>query len=101
MEDKNLEQDRVLYNMLWSDPIDEDQKDSFGVHDSPRDQHRHLMVRFGPNISQEFCKRNQIGMIIRSHEAKMGGDGYEVMHGEKLARCFTARDYGDGGMAND
>jgi hypothetical protein len=101
INDEDLSNDKIAYNIMWSDPIDEDKKDCFGVHDSPRDQHRNLMVRFGVDVSQFFCERNGIGMIIRSHEALQNGDGYEVMHAEHLTRVFSARDYGKGQMCND
>lgn len=93
--------DAIVYNVLWSDPVDEDKPDSFGVHDSPRDNHSHIMKTFGADISKAFCKRNGLRMIIRSHEAKKRGDGYEVMHDEHLVRVFSARDYGNGKMLND
>lgn len=96
-----LGRDKIIYNILWSDPVDEDQRDSFGVHDSPRDGHRRIVMNFGADVTQAFCEHNDLGMIIRSHEAKAGGDGYEVMHDEHLMRVFSARDYGDGGMRND
>jgi hypothetical protein len=96
-----MARDKVVYNILWSDPIDEDTKGSFGVHDSPRDGHARLVISFGADVTREFCARNGLGMIIRSHEAKSCGDGYECMHGEHLMRVFSARDYGNGSMRND
>lgn len=90
---KALGDDEVLYNLLWSDPVDEDQRDSFGVHDSPRDDHNGLVKEFGQDVTEKFLARNNLRMIIRSHQSQTDGDGYEVMHGGKLIRVFSARDY--------
>mmetsp|Transcript_63346 Transcript_63346/g.151137 ORF Transcript_63346/g.151137 Transcript_63346/m.151137 type:complete len:429 (+) Transcript_63346:89-1375(+) len=97
----DLSSNRWVYNLLWSDPVDEDHLDGFGVHDSPRDNHKHLVMTFGVDVSTEFLKKNGLGMIVRSHEAKTNGYGYEVMHGEHLVRVFSARDYGNGHSKND
>lgn len=92
-----LSQDPVVYNVLWSDPVDEDHADGFGIHSSPRDQHEDLILRFGKDITDSFCERNGVSMIVRSHEAEKGGCGYEVMHGGRLVRVFSARDYENNG----
>lgn len=100
---EKLTQNEVLYNVLWSDPIEDDDKTqpTFGVHDSPRDNHQHLIKTFGNDVTKRFCKRNGLAMIIRSHEADYQGHGYEVMHDEHLIRVFSARDYANGGQMND
>mmetsp|Transcript_36620 Transcript_36620/g.67118 ORF Transcript_36620/g.67118 Transcript_36620/m.67118 type:complete len:434 (+) Transcript_36620:109-1410(+) len=98
----DLSSNKWIYNLLWSDPVDEDKgEEGFGVHDSPRDNHKHLVMTFGLDVTQEFLKKNGLGAIIRSHEAKTNGYGYEVMHGEHLIRVFSARDYGNGHQKND
>merc|ERR1712232_543873 len=89
----SLPADRIVYNMLWSDPIPETQLDSFGVHGSPRDNHAHLICRFGRDVTKQFLERNGLDMIIRSHEARVKGHGYEVLHEGKCVRVFSARDY--------
>lgn len=93
LSDEGLESDHVFYNVLWSDPVDEDQKKSFGVHQSPRDGHMGLILGFGHDVTKRFLKNNGLGMIIRSHQANHDGDGYELMHDGHLARVFSARDY--------
>merc|ERR1711957_742423 len=40
-----------------------------------------------------------MGMLIRSHQTAKRGDGYEIMHGGRCMRVFSARDYE--GEAND
>lgn len=89
----------VLYNMLWSDPLAEDGCNGFGVHDSPRDNHGHLVKAFGQDVTERFLAINGLDMVIRSHEARPQGCGYEAMHRGKCMRVFSARDYE--GMRND
>eukprot|EP00929_Paragymnodinium_shiwhaense_P007229 TRINITY_DN111162_c0_g1_i1.p1 TRINITY_DN111162_c0_g1~~TRINITY_DN111162_c0_g1_i1.p1 ORF type:complete len:463 (+),score=46.34 TRINITY_DN111162_c0_g1_i1:115-1503(+) len=88
-----LSKDKIVYNLMWSDPVPETQIDSFGVHGSPRDNHQKLICRFGADVTKKFLERNGLDMLIRSHEAKVGGCGYEVMHGGKCVVVFSARDY--------
>lgn len=89
----------VLYNLLWSDPLAEDGCNGFGVHDSPRDNHAHLVKAFGQDVTEYFLASNGLDMVIRSHEARPHGCGYEVMHSGKCLRVFSARDYEN--MQND
>lgn len=93
LDDAALEADHVFYNVLWSDPIHEDKRKSFGVHESPRDGHMGLILGFGHDVTKRFLTKNGLAMIIRSHESNEEGDGYELMHDGHLARCFSARDY--------
>lgn len=88
-----LSKDLLLYNMLWSDPIPEDEKGCGGVHDSPRDDHRHLIAMFGPDVTEEFCKRNRLDAVVRSHQIGLGGCGFEIMHSGRCIVVFSARDY--------
>jgi diadenosine tetraphosphatase ApaH/serine/threonine PP2A family protein phosphatase len=103
MDHDKIAKDKVVYNVLWSDPIPDDgdtRSDIFGVHDSPRDNHANMIVTFGKDVTEWFCRRNRLDMIIRSHQALVRGFGYDVMHGGKLVRVFSARDY-EGGGHND
>jgi len=95
---EDLDQDNVVYNVLWSDPMDHMETccgNSFGVHTSPRDAHKNRVKTFGPDITKQFCARNKLSMIVRSHQAIKGGFGYDVMHEGKLIRVFSARDYSE------
>jgi len=81
-----------LWNILWSDPIEDDQAGArvFGVHSSPRSK---LAVKFGWNVTQAFCATNGLDLVVRSHQSKKEGRGFDVMHHESLVRVFSARDY--------
>jgi len=83
---------RWLYNILWSDPIPDDDGGTnlFGVHSSPRTA---SAVQFGWNITKTFCALNGIDVIVRSHQCLEDGAGFEVMHDQHLVRVFSARDY--------
>eukprot|EP00929_Paragymnodinium_shiwhaense_P002334 TRINITY_DN10255_c0_g2_i2.p1 TRINITY_DN10255_c0_g2~~TRINITY_DN10255_c0_g2_i2.p1 ORF type:complete len:750 (+),score=188.83 TRINITY_DN10255_c0_g2_i2:108-2357(+) len=88
-------QDGLLFNVLWSDPIEDDDRSEakvIGVHPSTRGG---LATKFGWNVTTEFCAKNNIHMIIRSHQAKQGGLGFDAMHEMMLMRVFSARDYDD------
>eukprot|EP00927_Polykrikos_kofoidii_P034374 TRINITY_DN29178_c0_g1_i1.p1 TRINITY_DN29178_c0_g1~~TRINITY_DN29178_c0_g1_i1.p1 ORF type:complete len:585 (+),score=110.34 TRINITY_DN29178_c0_g1_i1:142-1755(+) len=90
-----LSKDRMVYNVLWSDPLADDANapELFGVHDSPRDGHHHMISTFGRDVTEAFCTRNRLVAIVRSHQATTQGYGYDVMHGGKCMRVFSARDY--------
>jgi len=101
----NADENRWIYGLLWSDPIEDSKngKDGshgvFGVHPSPRGK---LATKFGWNVTKTFCARNGLSLIIRSHQSKQNGVGFEVMHENLLMRVFSARDYeghgNDGGV---
>mmetsp|Transcript_2351 Transcript_2351/g.4964 ORF Transcript_2351/g.4964 Transcript_2351/m.4964 type:complete len:891 (-) Transcript_2351:135-2807(-) len=82
-----------VFNLLWSDPIeDDDIRDGgvFGVHDNPRGDNT---ASFGWNVTKTFCARHGLSLIVRSHQSKHGSPGFDVMHDSMLMRIFSARDY--------
>jgi len=86
-------QSRWILNILWSDPIEDDQSESafvFGVHRSERIDAAHV---FGWNVTKTFCARNGLGLVVRSHQSKQDSPGFDVMHDNMLIRVFSARDY--------
>lgn len=86
-----------LFNLLWSDPIEDDdrkQQNVFGVHQSPRGG---MTMKFGWNVTKTFCARNGISLIVRSHQSKKGSLGFDIMHENLLIRVFSARDYEEQG----
>jgi len=86
LTNEQCENDNILYNVLWSDPLPEISEESFGAHSSPRDGHANMVHDFGKDITKQFCERNGILAIVRSHQEKARGCGYEVMHGGQLLR---------------
>jgi diadenosine tetraphosphatase ApaH/serine/threonine PP2A family protein phosphatase len=79
MEDGGI----VLMDLLWSDPTTNDAVE--GVQPSPRGPG---LVTFGPDRVMEFCRNNDLQMIVRAHECVM--DGFERFaqgHLITLFRC--------------
>lgn len=58
----------LMCDMLWSDPTP--MKGRFPSK-------RGVGVQFGPDVTEKFCKLNNLKYIIRSHEVKE--EGYEVV----------------------
>jgi len=96
----------AVYNILWSDPVEPDSKDpvkNYGVHPSHRAKHSTVMKQFGRDVTERFCAREELGMVIRSHQFRRSGKGYELQHDGWLMRVFSARNYcgvssNDGGL---
>jgi diadenosine tetraphosphatase ApaH/serine/threonine PP2A family protein phosphatase len=57
---------------------------------SPDDRDR---PSFSSRDTEDFCKRNKIGLIVRSHQCVQHGFGYSLMHQGRLMRVFSARNY--------
>ena len=62
----------IMTDALWADPC---------YLPGRRASKRGTSIQFGPNITKEFCDKNGIEYIIRSHEVKQ--DGYEEAHDKK------------------
>ncbi|OHS98442.1 protein phsophatase-2A [Tritrichomonas foetus] len=71
-----------LNDILWSDPMEEK-----GLAPSPRGVTR----TFGPDITEQFLERNNLELLIRSHQVQE--NGYGVMHGGKCITVFSAPNY--------
>lgn len=70
--------------LLWTDPQPAEGR-------SP--SKRGIGLQFGPDVTKKFCEKNDLKMIIRSHEVRIGG--YEIEHEGKLATVFSAPHYCD------
>lgn len=65
----------LMMEMLWTDPQEENGRGP---------SKRGVGMQFGPDITKQFCEKNGLEAVIRSHEVRM--DGYEVQHD---GRCIT------------
>lgn len=82
MEDGGI----VLMDLLWSDPTTNDAVE--GVQPSPRGPG---LVTFGPDRVKQFCKDNDLQLIVRAHECVM--DGFERFAQGHLITLFSATNY--------
>ncbi|CAE7724248.1 PPP5C [Symbiodinium microadriaticum] len=72
----------LAQDLLWSDPINED-----GRFPSQRG----AGIYFGPDVTEEFCRNNNLLCCIRSHEVKHRG--YEWQRGGRCLTVFSAANY--------
>lgn len=96
-----------LANILWSNPIEDDhpkaiQNPNEAIGFRRTSQPDTLVpldcqVKFGWDVTKTFCAQNGLNLIIRSHQCKTAGFGFEVMHDDMLMRVFSARDFQDNG----
>ena len=74
----------LMSDLLWSDPQPFKGK-------SP--SKRGVGFSFGPDITAAFLERNNLNLLVRSHEVKE--EGYLVEHGGKTITVFSAPNYCD------
>eukprot|EP00899_Mesostigma_viride_P006511 jgi/Mesvir1/15861/Mv03407-RA.1 len=74
----------IMCEALWSDPAP-----MLGRSPSKRG----VGVAFGPDVTNNFLKTNNLELVVRSHEVKE--EGYEVEHGGKCITVFSAPNYCD------
>lgn len=74
----------LMCEILWSDPMSMNGRVV---------SKRGIAIAFGPDVTNDFCKRNDLKYIIRSHEVKQFG--YEEAHEGKCITVFSAPNYCD------
>ncbi|XP_041354405.1 serine/threonine-protein phosphatase 5-like [Gigantopelta aegis] len=74
----------IMCELLWSDPQPQNGRST---------SKRGVGVQFGPDVTENFIKLNNLDYVIRSHEVK--NEGYEEMHGGKCITVFSAPNYCD------
>ena len=80
---KNFSHSEHVGEFLWNDPIDKD-----GIHTNPRGPGTY---RFGPDITRKFLTKNNLKLIIRSHE--MVDEGFEWSQNKQCLTVFSAPYY--------
>ncbi|KAJ2782323.1 Palmitoyl-protein thioesterase 1 [Coemansia javaensis] len=76
----------LMCESLWSDPQPQD-----GRRPSPRG----TAIQYGPDVTREFCEKNGLTMVIRSHQQV--DEGYEIAHNGQMVTVFSAPNYCDAG----
>ena len=91
VHDVETDKQRLVVDILWSDPTDTDQE--LGIHENViRDpQGTGNIVKFGPDVVQDFLASNNLVKIVRAHECVM--DGMERFANGQLITVFSATDY--------
>ncbi|XP_050996923.1 serine/threonine-protein phosphatase with EF-hands 1 [Acomys russatus] len=72
-----------IIDLLWSDPR--------GRKGCYPNTNRGGGCYFGPDVTSKILSKNQLKMLIRSHECKP--DGYEICHDGKVITVFSASNY--------
>jgi serine/threonine-protein phosphatase 5 len=75
--------------LLWSDP-----KQGRGREESPRG----AGLLFGPDVTKEFLRKNDLQLLVRSHECMT--HGYKMHHHDTVITVFSASNY-CGTVGND
>uniref|UniRef100_A0A7S1V932 Serine/threonine-protein phosphatase n=1 Tax=Sexangularia sp. CB-2014 TaxID=1486929 RepID=A0A7S1V932_9EUKA len=76
----------IFCDLLWADPAPDGET---GRLPSPRG----TSVQFGQDVTHDFCDRNNLKAVVRSHQVR--DDGFTVEHGSKLITIFSAPNYCD------
>ncbi|ETB60972.1 hypothetical protein YYC_01928 [Plasmodium yoelii 17X] len=84
--DRNTEplDEGIMTDLLWSDPNEEK-----GFKPSKRG----IGFSFGTDITENFLKKNNLSLIIRSHEVR--DEGYSLEQNGQLYTVFSAPNYCD------
>jgi len=86
--EKNVDKDTAaMIDFLWADPRG-------GAGYGPSYRKSRGIFMFGPDVTDKFCKDNNLKMVIRSHEVK--DKGWKQDH-PQLWTVFSAPDYMDTG----
>lgn len=63
-----------VFDVLWSDPQ--------ATEGCSPNTLRGAGTYFGPDVTEDFLSRNDLRLLVRSHECKL--EGYEVAHNSKV-----------------
>uniref|UniRef100_A0A7S1BDI8 Serine/threonine-protein phosphatase n=1 Tax=Corethron hystrix TaxID=216773 RepID=A0A7S1BDI8_9STRA len=77
-----------LWDFLWSDTREEN-----GFGESERGEDDDMSFTFGPDVTKEFLEKNDLNMVVRSHDVRY--KGYSIEHGGDLVTIFSAPNYND------
>ena len=76
---------RQIQDLFWSDP------DPRGRPGCRKNDDRKIACFFGSDLTEEFLKKYNLSMIVRSHQVKQ--EGFEFTHNNKVLTLFSASNY--------
>lgn len=91
VHEANTKIEQLIMDILWSDPTETDSIKGIKPN-QVRDASKYgNIVKFGPDIVENFLNKNKLSMLIRAHECVM--DGFERFSKGNLITVFSATDY--------
>ncbi|KAK5901013.1 hypothetical protein CgunFtcFv8_025925 [Champsocephalus gunnari] len=81
--DTDLDEWKQIVDVLWSDPMPK--------NGCIPNEVRGGCCYWGPDVTEEVLRRNNLQLLIRSHECKQ--DGYEFCHNRRVITIFSASNY--------
>ncbi|UKJ87747.2 protein-serine/threonine phosphatase [Theileria orientalis] len=78
-------EDSLMFDLLWSDP-----QHTNGIDPSSRGAG---CIRFGPDVTTNFLKTNNLEICIRSHQVPDTLRGIDILHNGKCVTLFSASNY--------
>ena len=85
------DEEKIVMDILWSDPTDNDNEKGIQLNQIRDSKCYGNIVKFGPDIVDNFLEKNDKSLIIRAHECVL--DGFERFCGGKLITVFSAMNY--------
>jgi serine/threonine-protein phosphatase 5 len=74
----------LMCEMLWADPMPQPGRMA---------SKRGVGLQFGPDVTANFLRRNNLDLLVRSHEVR--DNGYTIEHDGKCVTIFSAPNYCD------
>jgi len=79
--------DNLLFDALWADPHG-------GLGVKVGSSRGAFSATFGSDVTKDFCARNGVKSIVRSHQLPKQRRGFEIQHDSMLLTIFSASNYG-------
>mmetsp|Transcript_45637 Transcript_45637/g.121056 ORF Transcript_45637/g.121056 Transcript_45637/m.121056 type:complete len:1089 (-) Transcript_45637:120-3386(-) len=102
---RTCQEDEIFFCSLWSDPrdpvgIEIEEEDMWWPEGPSKRRGGGRGLAFGPAASADFLKRNEVDVILRSHEVPAQLRGFQAHHDGKVCTLFSASNYCGDGMNN-